>query len=206
MATQYPVLAKAPLYIRASLLFPYAQGLRFVHTVFKQEGQAGFARVFRNPPVSTQQVLHPDIYFSGVEPIDVPLPKLHDERKWKVLTSGSLGEFDHSVLLEQYAGRDEAEAIAPSWRGASAALMERKADRRSVLLYASEWSTPENARKMFDAYRKVLKGKWKQMRIDSDTAGSLTGSGDDGDFRVSVSGTRVSVMEGLPPAMPAKVN
>jgi hypothetical protein len=84
--------------------------------------------------------------------------------------------------------------------------MERKADRRSVLLYASEWSTPENARKMFDAYRKVLKGKWKQMRIDSDTAGSLTGSGDDGDFRVSVSGTRVSVMEGLPPAMPAKVN
>jgi hypothetical protein len=206
MAAQYPVLAKAPLYIRASLLFPYAQGLRFIHTVFKQDGQPGFARVFQNPPVSTQQVLHPDKYYSGVEPIDVPLPKLQDERNWKTVTSGSLGEFDHSMLLEQYAGRDEAEAIAPNWRGASAAVVERKADRRSVLLYASEWNTPENARKMFDAYRKVLKGKWKQMRIDSDTAESVTGSGDDGDFRVWISGTRVSVVEGMPPAAQRKVN
>jgi hypothetical protein len=85
-------------------------------------------------------------------------------------------------------------------------VVERKGDRRSVLLYASEWNTPENARKMFEAYRKVLKGKWKQLRIDSDTAGSLTGSGDDGDFRVWISGTRVSVVEGLPPAAQARVN
>ena len=50
-------------------------------------------------------------------------------------------------------------------------MVEHKRDKRPVLLYASEWDTAENARKMFDAYRRVLKGKWKQMRIVTDTPG-----------------------------------
>jgi hypothetical protein len=136
----------------------------------------------------------------------VDLPKLHDERNWTMVTSGSLGEFDHAVMLEQYSGKVEAQLIAPHWRGASAAIVEHKGDKRTVLLYASEWDTPEYARRMFAEYRKVLKGKWKQMRIDTDTALSLTGSGDDGDFRVWLAGTRLSSVEGLPPAGGAKVN
>jgi hypothetical protein len=205
-ATQYPVLAAAPLYIRASLLFPYSEGLRFNHMVVRKEGQAGFARVFREPPVSSQQILHPDAYFAGTLPIDVPLPKLPDERDWRTLTSGTLGEFDHAILIEQYGTKDQASAIASHWRGASAAVIEHKRDKRPVLLYASEWETPESARKMFEAYRDVLKGKWKRMTITSDTPASLTGSGDDGDFRLWLTGTRVSSVEGLPPAAVAAVN
>jgi hypothetical protein len=206
LAAQYPVLAGAPLYIRASLMFPYSQGLRFSHLVYKQEGQDGFSRVFREPPVSSQQILHPESYFANTRPLDVVLPKLPDERNWSVLTSGTLGEFDHAVLLEQYSGKEQAQLIAPHWRGSSAAIVEHKGNKRSVLLYASEWDTPQNARLMFEAYGKVLKGKWKQMRIDTDTPTSLTGSGDDGDFRVWLAGTRVSSVEGLPPAAAPKVN
>jgi len=201
--SQFPVLTAAPLYIRASLLFPYTEGLRFNHIVLQKEGKDGFARVFREPPVSSQQIIHPDVYLGRTMPADVPLPKLPDERDWKMLTSGSLGEFDHSVLLEQYVSKGDAASIAPHWRGAAAAVVEHKRDKRAVLLYASEWDTAESARNMFDAYRKVLKGKWKNMRIDTDSPGSLTGSGDDGDFRVWITGTRMSSVEGLPPA---KVN
>ena len=204
--TQYPVLAAAPLYIRASLLFPYAEGLRFNHMVVQKEGQAGFARVFREPPVSSQQILHPDAYFANMRPIEVPLPKLPDERGWRMLTSGTLGEFDHAILIEQYSTKEKASAIASSWRGASAAVVENKRDKRPVLLYASEWETPEQARKMFEAYRGILKGKWKRFTIVTDTPTSLMGSGDDGDFRVSLAGTRVSSVEGLPPAAVAAVN
>jgi hypothetical protein len=206
LATQYPVLGKAPLYIRASLMFPYSEGLRFSHTVFQKEGQAGFSRVFRDPPLSSQQIMHPDIYFAGTAPIDLPLPKLPDERNWSMVTSGSLGEFDHAIMLEQYSGKEQAKEIAPNWRGGSAAIVEHKATKRPVLLYASEWATPENARRMFEEYRKVLKGKWKRMRVDTDTATSLTGSGDDGDFRVSLAGTRLSSVEGVSPTTAPKVN
>jgi len=200
------VLAAAPLYIRASLLFPYSEGLRFNHIVIQKEGQAGFSRVFRDPPVSSQQILHPEVYLADTQPLDVALPKLPSERDWKTLTSGSLGEFDHAVLLEQYLGKDDASAISPHWRGAAAAVVEHKGNKRPVLLYASEWDTTENARKMFEAYRRVLKGKWKQMKIETDTPGSLTGSGDDGDFRVWMAGTRLSSVEGLPPAAGATLN
>jgi hypothetical protein len=206
LATQYPVLAKAPLYIRSSLLFPYSEGLRFSHAVYKKEGQAGFARVFRDPPSSTQQILHPELYFENARPAEVPLPKLPDENNWKMLTGGSLGEFDHAVLLEQYSGRPQAQEIAPHWRGSSAAILEHKGSKRTILLYASEWDTAENARKMFAEYRTILKGKWKQMRVTTDTAASLTGSGDDGDFRVWIAGTRMSAVEGLPPAAEPKLN
>ena len=58
---------------------------------------------------------------------------------------------------------------------------------------------------MFEAYREVLKGKWKQMTVTTDTPSSLTGSGDDGDYRVWLAGTRLSSVEGLPAAA-AKVN
>ncbi|HYI96098.1 MAG TPA: hypothetical protein VEX68_21320 [Bryobacteraceae bacterium] len=205
-ASQYPVLAAAPLYIRASLLFPYAEGLRFNHMVVQKEGQAGFARVFREPPVSSQQIMHPDAYFANTRPIDVALPKLPDERGWRMVTSGTLGEFDHAILLEQYGLKDQARAIASHWRGSSAAVIENKRDKRPVLLYASEWETAEDARKMFEAYRGILKGKWKSMTVVTDTPTSLTGSGDDGDFRVSLTGTRVSSIEGLPPTPVAAVN
>ena len=59
--------------------------------------------------MSTQQILHPELYFSNTRPLDVALPKLPDERDWKTLTSGSLGEFDHEVLLEQYVGKQRAD-------------------------------------------------------------------------------------------------
>jgi hypothetical protein len=206
MAAQYPVLAAAPLYIRASLLFPYSEGLRFNHIVLQKEGQAGFARVFQEPPVSSHQVLHPDAYFANIRPVDVPLPKLPDERDWRTLTTGTLGEFDHAILIEQYGTKEQASSIASYWRGGTAAVVEHKRDKRPVLLYASEWATPEQARKMFEAYREVLKGKWKKMTIATDTPESLTGSGDDGDFRISLSGTRVSSVEGLAPALAVTVN
>ena len=197
MASQFPVLAGAPLYIRASLLFPYAEGLRFNHIVVQKQGQAGFTKVFRDPPVSSQQILHPERYLSGVQPVEVELPKLPDQRHWRPLTGGALGEFDHSVLVEQYMGKARALEIAPHLRGASAAVLEHKRDKRAILLYSSEWDSPESARRMFDAYRQVMKGKWKTMSVSSETMDSFSGSGDDGAFRVWLSGARLSAIEGM---------
>lgn len=206
MSNEFPVLASAPLYIRASLLFPYSEGMRFNHAVIRKDGQAGFARVFQDPPLSSQQVLHPEAYFANTRPMDVPLPKLPDERDWKVMTSGTLGEFDHAVLIEQYSNKEQASSIASHWRGGSAAILERKRDKRPVLVYASEWATPEQAQRMFEAYRTILKGKWKTMTIATESPSMFAGSGDDGDFRVALEGTRVSSIEGLPPGVVATVN
>jgi hypothetical protein len=65
------------------------------------------------------------------------------------------------------------------------------------LLYASEWSDEENAKKIFEAYGKVLKTKWKNTTFSERTGKVLRGTGDDGAFQVVLSGRKVTSVEGL---------
>jgi hypothetical protein len=194
---QYPVFDKSPLYLRLTLVFPYTKGMLFQNAVYERDGQTGFADVFLNPPVSTQQILHPQKYFDGVKPTDpqVPDPKL--PKGYKSLVGGSLGELEIGVMLEQYNGKERAEAIAPHWRGCSFELMENKKAGRVVLLYALELDTEEAARQYFTAYREQLGKKWKQMTVSSEGADVVTGTGDDGRFELRRKGALVTSVEGL---------
>jgi hypothetical protein len=194
----FPVFDQVPLYLREALLFPYTKGLRFQNAVVEKMGQEGFSEVFRRPPASTQQIIHPEKYFERVQPVTPPLPKESLPREYKELAAGSLGEFDHQILLKQYASEKEAAAIAPLWKGGSYKLVESKKQDRVILFYASEWDTPETAREFFRLYRKALEGKWKKMEVAEETEGLLRGVGDDGGFRVRLEGTRVTSVEGLP--------
>ncbi len=72
---KFPVFDTAPLYIRENLIFPYSAGERFQDAVFEKRQQAALSDVFRNPPVSSQQVMHPDKYSSRTAPVLPFLPK-----------------------------------------------------------------------------------------------------------------------------------
>ena len=197
---QYPVFENSPLYLRLTLVFPYTKGMLFQNAVFERDGEAGFGEVFLKPPVSTQQVIHPDKYFSGVKPTEPDLPDPHLKRAFKSLVGGTLGELEHSVMLEQYVGKARAAQIAPHWRGCSFELRENKKAARTVLLYAVEWDSEENARQFFAAYREVLTKKWKKMVVASESADAVTGDGDDGRFELRRKGSVVTSVEGLAPA------
>ncbi|HWC95576.1 MAG TPA: hypothetical protein VG456_02470 [Candidatus Sulfopaludibacter sp.] len=194
--SQFPVYDKSPLYLRLTLIFPYTKGMLFQDAVLRRDKEASFSEVFRNPPLSTQQILHPDKYFSGVKPTDpqVPDPHLHG---YKGLVGGSLGELEHQILLEQYGSKEESADIAPHWRGCNFELLENKKAGRVVLLYASEWDSEESARKFFTAYRETMQKKWRKMTVASETADRITGSGDDGNFVLERKGALVTSMEGL---------
>ena len=195
-AGQFPVFESEPLYLRETLIFPYTKGLLFQNAVYKRIGEASFADVFRRPPVSTRQILHPDTYFSGLTPANPGLPRLPDSRGYKRIAEGTLGELDHAILLRQYSGRDEAQAVSPHWRGGSYALLEHRSPSRIVLLYASEWDDGAAAARYFRLYRHVLEKKWKRFEIKSDSATALAGTGDDGYFVVQLNGSIVTSIEG----------
>jgi hypothetical protein len=194
---QFPVFDKAPLYLRETLIFPYTKGMRFQQALVEKEDNAAFAAVFLHPPASTQQILHPEKYFAGEEPTEPAPAKLATQGEYRVLMEGSIGELDHSILLRQYAGEKEAESVAPLWRGGSYRLLEHKRDRRTVLAYSSEWTTPGVAREFFGLYRKVLGAKWKTMEVTGEREGYLAGRGDDGYFVVRLSGATLSSLEGM---------
>jgi hypothetical protein len=194
---QFPVFDQAPLYIRETLLFPYTKGMLFQHVVIEKEGKAGFSSVFSRPPVSTQQILHPERYFTEAKPTEPPLAKLASQGDYRVLMGGSIGELDHAILLRQFAGPQVADEIAPLWKGGSYRLLEHKSNQRTVLLYSSEWADLEAAGKFFDLYREVLRRKWKSMEIVEEKDGLLTGRGDDGVFMIRLQQATLISLQGL---------
>ena len=200
-AGQYPVFDNSPLYLRLTLIFPYTKGMLFQNAVFERDGQNGFGEVFRKPPVSTQQILHPEKYFDDVKPTAPALPQPHLPRGYKSLVGGSLGELEHAVMLEQYSGKERAAELAPHWRGCAFNLLENKKAGGLVLLYAAEWDSLDAARRYFAAYRRQLSKKWKQMTVVTETEDAVTGTGDDGRFELRREGAVITSMEGLPAAI-----
>ena len=195
---KYPVFDEAPLYIRENLIFPYKAGEQFQDAVYDKDQKNSLAEVFHAPPVSSQQVLHPDKYFAHAAPTVPDLPK--DPKGFKRFAEGVMGELDHSVLLRQYATQDDAKEIAPKLSGSQYRLLEerrgKKNAKRILLVYVSEWSDAATARQFLQFYRKVLEGKWKKLRVASESESVLAGEGDDGWFRVKVEGKIVSSCEG----------
>lgn len=201
-SSQMPVYSQAPLYFRESLVFPYTEGLRFQDAVFRKLGQAGFEQVFDRPPVSTQNILHPETYLKKSVPSTVHVPDLKetlgkDARQFHELTDGDLGEFDISVMLRQYVNEKEGAEAARHLRGAAFRLYESKKDKLPLLAYVTEWDTAESARRYFELYQKVLNGKWKHMDVASSSEDAYTGTGDSGKFEVHLRGTTVQDLEGL---------
>ena len=199
---QFPVFDQAPLYLRVTLVFPYTAGMLFQNAVIRRDGDEGFAEVFRHAPVSSQQIIHPEKYFEGVEPTLPPLPDPHLPSRYKSLVTGPMGELDHEVLIEQFANKPLADEISPHWRGGSFELRENKKASRLVLLYVVEWDSEDAARRYFDIYRQALAKKWRKMQVASEAPDCITGAGDDGRFQLRRKGAVVTSMEGLPPATP----
>ncbi len=194
---QFPVLESTPLYMRASLLFPYLAGLRFQQAVVVKMGKEGFSEVFKNPPANSHQVLHPEDYFDHITDPLPEMPEIRNQKHYRTLSGGTIGEFDHSVLLEQYCSKQEADELSPHWRSGAFQLLEEKEHKNTVLLYASDWDTQASARRMFNDYHRVLKGKWKNFTPGKESANILIGEGDDGFFRLELKDSRVTSVEGL---------
>lgn len=189
----YPVMKTVPLYLKESLLFPYAQGFRFQAAVCAQHEDC-MRRVFETPPASSAQVMHPELYFQGVKPEKISAPAA-PARGWKQRAAGSFGEIDASILLRTF--RRDA-SIAEGWAGGEYALFEHKKTRYILLTHASRWKDEAYARRWFAAYAELLASKWKKLSVTVRQPDLWEGTGDHGGFRLTRRGRDVLVEEGLP--------
>ncbi len=197
-AAQYPELAKAPLYIRESLLFPYTSGMLFQNEVIRKMGKSAFGEVFKHAPVSTQQILHPQAYFDRKSPTEPKLAKFVGQKDYKQVTDGALGEFDVTMLLREYAGKEMAEKIGTHWRGGRLSVWERKKDKHPILVHAVEFDSEDSAKQYFEVYKIVLAKKSKGYREDSSSViNEVLGSTASGRFELRRNGQTVSSLEGI---------
>ena len=115
----------------------------------------------------------------------------------KDITGGLLGEFDHEMLLPQYDRDQKASGLSAHLRGGRFKILAVGPDRKPVLVYASEWDSIDEAKRFFQAYGNILKGKWKHFDVAVRTDSTLAGTGDNGMFVTRLNGTAVTSVEGL---------
>jgi hypothetical protein len=166
-----PIFAKAPLYLREDMKFPYTYGLNFTLELLKISKEKAFAQAFGNPPTSTRQVMQPETYLQGESVPPLPLPDLDKilGKEWQRFDLDSVGEFDISVLAREY-GKTVAQArkIATTWRNSYYYASAKKGMKPSKpedisLLYVSRWSSPEAAEDFGEIYAGALGTRYKKI-------------------------------------------
>lgn len=194
--SDFPVLNGSPLYIQQSLLFPYAEGTAFFDAVYRKVGRPAFSQVFTNAPVDTSQILHPERYLAHQVPVMPKLAKVPASEKDEI-TEGSMGEFDHQMLIRQYLNQATANELAPRLRGGQFKIYAQGRAKKPLLNYASDWDSTTEAAAFFSAYGRVLQKKWKHCDTSTRTATLFAGIGDNGYFVTRLSGKTVTSVEGI---------
>jgi hypothetical protein len=213
-----PILARAPLLLQRSLMFPYAEGLGFEDAILVKAGKdAAFANVLATPPASTAEILHPEAYMAHVPVPVLRLPNIHPliDSEYVPYDVGVLGEFDVRILAELFGGPEIADMLTPEWNGGvyyaaqkrSAVTAEAKSATGSIaILYESKWKNEAAARAFLQMYARELPRKYSGVvRRKKDEVDGNQGGGseqiyttNEGDVLLANSGTGVFVSEGFP--------
>ena len=158
-------LAKAPIVIRDALLFPYLSGTSFSQAFLKAHtGWQDLHLIFENPPVSTQQIMVPDLYLKGVVPAKVKLPdwKGLAPADWKLLEENVMGQFGTEEVLKQFLDPARAERLSPAWNGDRYAVFEDPKTKDLKLVWLLALQSDDDAARYFGQFSEALEMKYSQ--------------------------------------------
>jgi hypothetical protein len=157
-----------PPFLTAQLVFPYQSGLAFVQRLYRDAGDRWTlvdAAHRSHPPVSTEQILHPDAYLRFENPVPVRLRAgrvLGDG--WRRVAGGTLGEFETREVLSN--GGGGAADAAAGWGGDRYELW-RKAPLGGAcaapcvgddaLVIRWRWDTPKDEREFYDSLQQWVR-------------------------------------------------
>lgn len=157
--SEVDIYAETPRYILDTLLFPYTMGYEFVGALHTEGGYALIDAAFVDPPVSSEQILHPEKYIQ--EPRDLPLvvdmPAVFSvlDEDWELVYDGTLGELDLFLLLEINGVVDGTEA-SEGWGGTEFEMYQTGDDL--IVILATRWDTTTDATEFHDALLETMSG------------------------------------------------
>jgi len=204
-----PVMARAPLLLQESLLFPYREGLSFEQMIMKDKGLEGaFAGVLDRPPSTSYEILNPKSYERRVKVPLLQMPDIHGllDAQYEPYDIGVMGALDVRILTELFAGEEAATALTPEWDGGiyyaaqskNAMTPEQKAQTTSVaLLYLSAWKSADAAKTFAAIYADELSRKYSGVKRDKDaeSAGEQIYQTNEGPVLIAIDGKMVFTSE-----------
>jgi hypothetical protein len=213
-----PVMARAPLLLSESMIFPYREGLSFEQDVWMDQGQtAAFAGTMDHPPTSTWEILNPREYEKRHVPALPLLPDIHPllDKLYKPYDIGQVGQLDLRILTELFGGEQAARNLTPAWDGGiywagqrlNAKTPDEQAKTDSIaLFYLSAWKNSASAQSFAKLYADELGRKYsgvKELRSADFSTGRSSDqeqvySTNEGPVVITTRGKLVFVAESFP--------
>jgi hypothetical protein len=214
-----PVMARAPLLLSESLLFPYREGLSFEQDLWMDQGQkAAFAGALDRPPSSTWEIINPREFEKAKIPVVPLMPDIHPllDKQYKPYDIGQVGELDLNILAQLFGGDNAARDLTPAWDGGiywagqqrNATPAEQTSTKSIAFFYLSSWKSEASAQAFTKLYSNSLGRKYSGLHADdsarhsaSSDAGSPDGSSeqvfttDEGPVVITTRGKQVFVAE-----------
>ena len=196
----------APRALQKSLLFPYTEGSTWAMHVYRRGGWAMISKAFAKLPQSTEQILHPEKYFSYERPVKLTLPNFTRVLGpgWKHIDNDVSGEWGYYLVLDEFLnGAGVAKRAAAGWGGDRFAIYERRGESDVFLAQITTWDTAADAKEFFDAYLERTRKRYPEIK-----EGESTPSTDGGQLQqwqtqsgrgaMELRGSRVVIIEGAP--------
>lgn len=145
-------LAKAPRFLRESLIFPYLRGQEFCGALFASGGYDAVNRAYAQPPSSTAQILHPEKFTAT--PREEPIAFAWSDttaRSQRAQVDNTLGELGIRILFTEWLDASTGEKAAAGWRGDRYLSFD---DGRSIV-WRSAWANDREAAEFADAGAKT---------------------------------------------------
>ena len=173
-----PVMARAPLLLSESMLFPYREGLGFEQDVWMDEGQAAaFTGTLDRPPTSSWEIINPREYEKKHIPSVPLLPDIHPlvDPLYKPYDIGQVGQLDVRILTELFGGEQEARDLTSAWDGglywagqrlSAKTPVEQACTNSIAILYLSVWKSSASAQAFARLYADELGRKYSHVQQD----------------------------------------
>jgi hypothetical protein len=167
-----PIYDTAPPFMQEDFLFPYNQGYEFVNFLFEEGGFPAIDAAYATPPVSTEQILHPDLY-PNETPVPVTLPDLLPTlgADWTLLDDNVMGEWYTYLILARGVqpasplNVEEAADAAAGWGGDAYAVYQSP-DNTLALVLSTVWDTPADASEFAAAFEDYATARFGSPTAD----------------------------------------
>ena len=144
--------------------FPYQYGSGFISALFMKDGWNQVNYAYINPPRSTEEILHPEIYLAGgsFKKVEALFPGLNG---WKVMLTDTFGENFIRVMLENGLSREVATEASAGWGGDNLTLFSR--DENYLVTWRINWDTPDDASEFINGFKSlIVKMDGREVRPD----------------------------------------
>jgi hypothetical protein len=214
-----PVMARAPLLLSESMLFPYREGLSFEQDVWMDQGQgAAFAGALDHPPTSSWEIINPREYEQKHTPSVPLMPDIHPlvDTLYRPYDIGQVGQLDLHILAEIFGGTAAARDLTPAWNGglywagqlrSAKTPAEQGSTKSLALIYLAVWRNEASAEAFAKLYADSLGRKYSgvtQVETAQAPAASRDGtveqvySTNEGPVVITIRGKLVFITESFP--------